>query len=285
MRPRLLRTARALAKISRVHRSPQASLHAATNGHTPTLREWLRQAPFTLVMSSGFFGFYAHAGVMRALEDVGLLPTRAAGSSAGALVTGAFCAGVSSSRLCTRLAELERHEFWDPAPGLGLLRGRRFAAVLDSLLPVREFADCRIPVSISVFDVQARATRVLTSGPLAPAMQASCSVPLMFHPVRHQGRSLYDGGILDRPGLAGVPAGERVFYHHLTSRWLGRGVPQRRNMVALELMGLPQADPFRLHHGRLAMDMATRATLRALRQPIGELIRTDCASAASRAEG
>jgi NTE family protein len=236
-------------------------------------------------MSSGFFGFYAHAGVMRALEDVGLLPTRAAGSSAGALVTGAFCAGVSSSRLCTRLAELERREFWDPGPGLGILRGRRFAAVLEALLPVRDFAECRIPVSISVFDVNARATHVLASGPLAPAMQASCTVPIMFHPVRHQGRSFLDGGILDRPGLAGVPTGDRVFYHHLTSRWLGRGVPVRRNMVALELMGLPQADPFRLHNGHRAMDMATRAALRALRQPVGELMRTDGASAVNRAEG
>jgi len=266
-------------------RSCSGSQFATSSGHTPTLREWLSEAPFTLVMSSGFFGFYAHAGVLRALEDVGFLPTRAAGSSAGALVTGAFCAGVSSSRLCTRLAELERREFWDPGPGLGFLRGRRFAAMLDALLPVRDFADCRIPVSISVFDVNARATRVLASGPLAPAMQASCTVPFMFHPVRHQGRSLLDGGILDRPGLAGVPAGERVFYHHLTSRVLGRGVPQRHNMVALELVGLPQADPFRLQPGHLAMDMATRATLRALRQPVGELMRTDGASAVSRAEG
>src|SRR5215471_16635138 len=186
----------------------------------PSLREWLRAEPFTLAMSSGFFGFYAHAGVLRVLEDENLLPARAAGSSAGALVTAAWSAGVESVQLSERLSALQRRDFWDPGPGLGLLRGRRFASLLEALLPVRTFAQCRIPVALSVFDLAARATRVLESGLLAPAIQASCTVPVMFPPVRHQGRALFDGGILDRPGLAGVPAGARVFYHHLSSRWL-----------------------------------------------------------------
>ena len=40
----------------------------------PTLREWLAQGPFTLAMSSGFFGFFAHAGVLLALREAGLAP-------------------------------------------------------------------------------------------------------------------------------------------------------------------------------------------------------------------
>ena len=51
-----------------------------------TLRDWLAGKPFTLVMSSGFFGFFAHAGVVSVLEEQGLRPARIAGSSAGALV-------------------------------------------------------------------------------------------------------------------------------------------------------------------------------------------------------
>lgn len=245
---------------------------------SPVLADWLAAEPYTLAMSSGFFGFYAHAGVLRVLEDRALLPARATGSSAGALVTGAFCAGVSAHALCTRLEELERHEFWDPAWGMGILRGQRFAAVLDALLPVRTFADCRIPVAISVFDIQARATRVLDSGLLAPAMQASCTVPVMFHPVRHQGRSLYDGGILDRPGLASARAGERVFYHHLVSRWLGNVAPRRAGMVGLEILRLPRADPFRMQQGRRAMDLASRAMERALREPVSGIMRVVAAA-------
>ena len=65
--------------------------------HPPTLEEWLREAPFALGMSSGFFGFFAHTGVVTVLEDEGLLPSRVSGSSAGALVGGAWAAGVRSN--------------------------------------------------------------------------------------------------------------------------------------------------------------------------------------------
>jgi len=248
--------------------SPQPSPPRAT----ATLRHWLKQAPFTLAMSSGFFGFYAHAGVLRVLEDEGLAPARGTGSSAGALVLGGFCAGMSAEQLCARLRDLQRRDFWDPGPGLGVLRGQRFAQLLDDMLPVQTFAECRIPLSISVFDV-GRGTQVLDSGALAPAVRASCAVPLMFHPVRHQGRALYDGGIRDRPGLASAEPGERVFYHHLTSRLLGHRVPKRTGMVALELPSLAKADPFRLHNGRLAMDQASQAAKLALDLPVADVVR------------
>ena len=48
----------------------------------PTLREWLREQPFTLVMSSGFFGFFAHAGVVSVLEEEGLRRAGGGGSRA-----------------------------------------------------------------------------------------------------------------------------------------------------------------------------------------------------------
>src|SRR5580704_14638041 len=139
---------------------------------SPTLREWLRERPFSLGLSSGFFGFFAHTGLMTVLEDEGLLPARLAGSSAGALVGGLWAAGVDGPRLRDELHVLRREHFWDPRPGLGLLRGRLFRERLEGLLPARTFADCRAPVAISVYDALSRETRVLASGALAPAIHA-----------------------------------------------------------------------------------------------------------------
>lgn len=247
-----------------------------TGAVPPTLRQWLRTEPFTLTLSSGFFGFFAHAGVLRVLDEERIYPARATGSSAGALVAGAWAAGISPAQLAEELTALERAHFWDPAPGPGLLRGRLFRERLERLLPVRTFADCRIPVAFSVFEVATRRTRVVDRGELAPAIQASCSVPLLFHPVRHEGRLLYDGGILDRPGLAGVAASERVFYHHLTSRvpsvlartMLQREAPERDGLVSLVLETLPRCDPFRLQEGRRAMAIAAQLMRAALDMPV-----------------
>ena len=89
-----------------------------------TLGEWLARAPFGLAMSSGFFSFYAHTGMLSALVARGLRPTHVAGSSAGAMVAGAWAAGVEPDVLAQVLGDVRREDFWDPSLGPGLLAGR-----------------------------------------------------------------------------------------------------------------------------------------------------------------
>jgi NTE family protein len=235
-----------------------------------TLGDWLAQGPFGLAMSSGFFAFYAHTGMLSALVARGLAPVHAAGSSAGALVAGAWAAGLPCDELAASLARLERAHFWDPAPGPGLLAGRRFDALLRAMLPVAAIERCRVPVRISAFDILARRTAVLDRGDLATAIRASCAVPGMFHPVWIARRPYWDGGILDRPGLAGAPPG-RLLFHHIASRSPWRAsvpLPRRPDLVALVLEELPRSGPFRLDRGRRAMQLAREATERALDRPI-----------------
>jgi NTE family protein len=240
-----------------------------------TLRDWLAEKPFTLVMSSGFFGFFAHAGVVSVLEEQGLRPARIAGSSAGALVGGLWGAGIPAERIREELLGLRREHFWDLWPGLGLLRGRRFRRLLERVLPVRTFEESHVPLALSVWDVLARRTVVLERGPLAPAIHASCALPVLFHPVRLEGRLYADGGIADRPGLAGVSDADRVLYHHLTSRspWRKRNspalrVPQRPELQAIVLHGIPRLGPFRLARGREAMERAADGAREALARAV-----------------
>jgi NTE family protein len=238
---------------------------------SPILRAWLRERPFALGLSSGFFGFFAHTGVMSVLEEEGLLPARLSGSSAGALIGGLWAAGLSATRLRDELFALRREHFWDPGPGFGLLRGRLFRERLVDLLPVTTFAACRVPLAISVYDVLSLCTRVIDTGDLASAIQASCAVPLLFHPIWLGGRPLLDGGIADRPGLIGIPPGERVLYHHLASRspWrLSVAFPSRADLTALVIADLPRVGPFRLPEGARAFEAARAATLEALDRPI-----------------
>ena len=101
-----------------------------------TLRQWLAAEAFTLVMSSGFFSFFAHCGVLTALEEDGLPPARLAGSSAGALTAGLWAAGLAAGAVRDLYFSLCKKDFWDPAPGLGLLRGRRFRSLIRSASPV-----------------------------------------------------------------------------------------------------------------------------------------------------
>ena len=246
----------------------------ATLPPVPTLRAWLAEAPFTLGLSSGFFGFFAHAGVVSVLEEEGLRPARIVGSSAGALAGGLWGAGVPAAQLREELLALRRAHFWDPFPGLGLLRGRLFRERLEAMLPVRSFDACPVPLAFSAFDVLGWRTAVLDAGPLAPAIHASCAAPVLFQPVRLGGRLYSDGGVRDRHGLAGARGDARILYHHLTSRspWRRRSspalrIPERPGLRAVALAGLPRLGPFRLERGREAMERAAEGMRAALDAP------------------
>jgi NTE family protein len=154
-----------------------------------------------------------------------------------------------------------------------LLAGGKFDALLRRILPVTTFEACRVPIAISVFEILRARTVALTHGDLPLAIRASCCVPAMFHPVRIAGRAYWDGGIRDRPGLAGVPRGERVLYHHISSRSPWRrerdlAIPEREHMVTLVIEDLPRSGPFKLAAGRAAMHRARAATRAALDQPL-----------------
>jgi NTE family protein len=242
-----------------------------------TLADWLAEAPFTLAMSSGFFGFFAHTGMLEALSVAGVRPRRVVGSSAGALVAGLYAAGLAPGVIARELLAVRRVDFWDPGLGLGLLRGDRFRARLDALVGDARIESARVPLGIVVHDVYAHRAVSRRAGRLAEAVHASCAVPGLFQPVWIDGRPHLDGGILDRPALTALDPDERTLHHHLASRSPWRRmleVPKKTGLLALVIDGLPRSGPFRLELGAEAYQRARVATERALATTIdAEVVR------------
>ena len=239
------------------------------------LREWLSAAPFTLTMSSGFFGFFAHAGVLSVLEEENLLPARVSGSSAGALIGSLWASGRTMPELTQYLFDLRKSDFWDPGPGAGLLKGKLFRTILTEISGVDDLGDCRVPVSVSAWNGFSLRTRTFSTGPFADCVYAACAVPFMFQPAWIERQPYWDGGISDRPGLLGVPANARVFYHHLqsrrkagVSRWSRRRrtMPTRPGMRTLTIDDLPAVSPNKLQSGPLAFEKARLEMRAALQQ-------------------
>lgn len=241
----------------------------------PTLAEWLEAEPFKLSMSSGFFGFYAHAGVLGALAERELTPDAVSGSSSGALATGFYAAGFEPGKMAEELASLKREDFWDPGLGFGLLRGERFDQKIRALLPVTEFEECSVSPEISVFDLLSGKGETLNRGDLALAIRASCALPVLFKPVMIDHRPKLDGGIRDRSGLLGATSDERTFYHRLVPSVSKINpfksqdeIPLSPNLKTLQIEGMPRVTPFSLYHGIEAYEVARASTLDALDQPV-----------------
>jgi NTE family protein len=251
--------------------------------------DWLGREPFTLVLSAGFFGFFAHTGVLLGLEQAGLRARRVVGVSAGAIAGGLWASGIPAGDLAAALTELRREDFWDPSwrdwtddadPGtrLGLLRGRKLDGLLGELLAsagIERIEDCPVTFAPVTHDLLARRTVVHREGPLRATIRASAALPCMFGPVRVAGRLHADGGISNRSGLRALEGDERALYHHLPRSggsglsWLAPGAgselddtrvhPHRR---VLQIADLPRVGPLKLHRGPLAMARAREATLR-----------------------
>lgn len=241
----------------------------------PLLREWLAEEPFTLTLSSGFFGFFAHAGVMRALEESDLLPRKLTGSSAGALIAGCWAGGMSSQDIKELLFRLKRQDFWDPGFGRGLLKGNKFRQLLADSLTVNHFSDCRAELYLSAFSIDSKETIILDKGDLVSAIYASCAIPVMFQPVTIDNHRLLDGGIKDRPALDATEPGERIFYHHIASKspWRRKNstaiqIPRRANLTSLVIHDLPRSGPFKLDVGQIAYQKAYQAAKKALHRPV-----------------
>ena len=178
--------------------------------------------PLVAVMSSGFFGFFAHAGFLQGLADTGLEPDAYAGTSSGALVAALAAAGMEPREMLDLFRRLRKNDFWDPPSRADLLRlllgrfrgrtgylgGRAFLALLERALPVRRFEDCPKPCLLVALDAARGRRVVLDQGDLATAVAASGAVPVMFCALPRGKELLVDGGLVDKAPL--VVARERL---------------------------------------------------------------------------
>jgi len=72
-----------------------------------TLEE-LKNKQVGVVFSSGFFGFFAHAGCLKALEELGIRPAGYAGTSSGAIVAAFAAAGLPADAVSNTFFKLSQ---------------------------------------------------------------------------------------------------------------------------------------------------------------------------------
>ncbi|MCP4606471.1 MAG: hypothetical protein GY847_39185 [Proteobacteria bacterium] len=166
----------------------------------------IRNKRVGLCLASGFFGFYHQAGVLAALEEKSIRPVRITGTSAGAITASMYAAGLEADEIRRELLALRRNSFWDmhwplTRRGFGLLAGYRFSAELARVLPVHSFEECSIPLAVGSYDLENGRVRHFSSGPLIPAVYASCAYPYLFTPIEIDGRCYWDGGFSEKCAL------------------------------------------------------------------------------------
>ena len=152
-----------------------------------------------LALSGGAARGIAHVGVLRALEENNIPIDAIAGASAGALIGGAYAAGLTIPQLEELAKKFRWRHMGQPSfSRLGLQSSKRMETFLRAILPVTRFEDLKIPFAALAMDLHRGSAVVLRDeGDVPFAIRASTCIPAFYVPVRDpDGRWLVDGGLV-----------------------------------------------------------------------------------------
>ncbi len=153
-----------------------------------------------LALASGGPRGFAYIGAIEELQRRGYTITSVAGASAGALVGGIFAAGglpQFKEWLCS-LDPVKVMSLVDVSISLNsFVKGQKVMDTIKERVPEVNIEDLPIPFTAVATDLYTGEEVLFQSGPLFEAIRASISIPSMFAPVKWQGRTLIDGGIVN----------------------------------------------------------------------------------------
>ena len=152
-----------------------------------------------LALSGGATLGAAHIGVLQVLENEGIHPDFVAGTSIGALIGGAYCAGVPLDELSQIFLSLKWPTLLKVTlkKSLSLFDTQPMEEFLIKKIGDLDFQDLKIPFAAIGCELMTGKRIVMDHGPLAPAIRASASFPGIFSPVEIDNRLLVDGGVVD----------------------------------------------------------------------------------------
>ena len=200
----------------------------------------LAQAPHPrvgLVLGGGGARGGAHLGVLEVLEEMRVPVDCIAATSMGALVGGAYAAGVAPRDIIDLVARTDWVNMFDDSAGREAVNIRRkelddrfysgieFGVSLEGLkfregavageklkllfnqlvradLGDRPIQQLGMPLAIIATDIGTGERVAIREGNLTSAMRASMSVPGLIAPVLREGRKLVDGGLTDNLPIA-----------------------------------------------------------------------------------
>jgi NTE family protein len=153
-----------------------------------------KQYKIGLVLSGGGARGFAHLGVIEALNESGIYPDVISGTSAGAIIGVLYADGYSPKKILNLMNTGSRLDFMRPAlPREGLLQINGIIKILKTSLRSKNFKELKIPLFVTATDLNNGKAVYFSEGNLYDPIVAS----VLFQPVKIDGISYVDGGVLD----------------------------------------------------------------------------------------
>jgi NTE family protein len=149
-----------------------------------------------LALGSGGTRGFAHIGVIKALEEAGIVPDIVTGSSSGAVVAALYASGRQARELEEIALGLERGDLVDYALfGSGWVKGEALQDFVNRMVNGRPIERLARPFAVIATEARSGRRVVFNRGDAGVAVRASASVPRIFVPPVINGEEDVDGGL------------------------------------------------------------------------------------------
>ena len=149
-----------------------------------------------LALGSGGARGFAHVGVIKALEEAGIVPDIITGSSSGAVVAALYASGRGARELERIALEVEKSDLVDFVLfGNGWVKGEALQEFVNRMVGERPIERLAKPFAVVATEAKSGRMTVFNRGDTGLAVRASVSVPNLFVPPIINGEEYVDGGL------------------------------------------------------------------------------------------
>ncbi len=213
-----------------------------------------------LCLKSAFFGFFAHAGFVRGLNEIGFKPSFITGSSSGAMMGALYATGVDMMEVENMVLGLKKSDFWEGnsftqlgrliKKGIkgysGVLTGKATRKLLYPYLGNKKFSDLNIKLGVAVSNLTKSRRELITEGNILDAVMASIAFPFLYEVQKLNDDEFLDGGIGDAEPIKELildPSIDRIIIHQINNnRPLSNNIIKRAFDASVQIIETESED-------------------------------------------
>ncbi len=188
--------------------------------------------PVGLVLSGGAARAFAHIGVLKKLEEEGIVPDFIVANSMGSLVALLYAAGFSPDQIEKIVSDYPMDFLFTarfPVDG-GIIDDYNMMSAIYNLLGEKDIKDLEIPIVVLAEDLVSRRTVAFMEGDFYNVLSATIAMPVSFPPVRYNDMILIDGGTTN---LVPVQAAADYTNRIITSTSFSNSLSEYRDILSV----------------------------------------------------
>lgn len=151
-----------------------------------------------VALSGGAVRGLAHIGILKALDEYGFKPDIISGVSAGSIVGLFYVSGYNPSEMEKIALKTDISDYIRPSfSKKSLFNIEKLDYFIEKYISQKDLSELKIPFYVAVTNLNTASVEYKNTGDIKKIIRASCSLPILFKPVKIDNYLYVDGGVMN----------------------------------------------------------------------------------------